>query len=266
MGLWNKIFISKKYLPEDIIYNCIETYEKNDIFLEKNSYYYEEKQKLCKSKVSHAKFKEFVDHTKGSVFTSFNMVSSRDIKNIRLYTKSTVYDIFFNKFLYVKPDFWDKNCFVNFSKIVYENSTYPFLIIDLRDSSGGYIKTCINICNIFLHDCEIVKLIYKNKKVSYYANENNFKFKKIFIIVNNNTMSSAEILAYSLKVNLKEALILGEDTFNKNFGQLQLINKKYRYVFSIPTFFWDVCGEYDKTITYLPRKEIFDYIFMCTCI
>ena len=48
--------------------------------------------------------------------------------------------------------------------------------------------------------------MYKNKRVSYYADKNNFKFEKIFIIVNNNTMSSAEILAYSLKVNLEETI------------------------------------------------------------
>ena len=35
MGLWSKMFMGKKYLPRDIIYNCIEVYEKNDIFLEK---------------------------------------------------------------------------------------------------------------------------------------------------------------------------------------------------------------------------------------
>ena len=107
--------------------------------------------------------------------------------------------------------------------------------------------------------------MYKNKRVSYYADKNNFKFEKIFIIVNNNTMSSAEILAYSLKVNLEETIILGKDTFNKNFGQIQLVNKKYKYVFSIPTNFWDVCGKYDKTIIYLPKEEIFNYIFTRAC-
>lgn len=35
MGLWSKMFIGKKYLPRDIIYNCIEVYENNDIFLKK---------------------------------------------------------------------------------------------------------------------------------------------------------------------------------------------------------------------------------------
>lgn len=175
------------------------------------------------------------------------------------------YDIFLNKFIYIKPNFWDKNCFASVSRVIYDNSTCPFLIIDLRNSNGGYIKTCISICDIFLRDCEIVKLMYKNKRVSYYADKNNFKFEKIFIIVNNNTMSSAEILAYSLKVNLEETIILGEDTFNKNFGQIQLVNKKYKYVFSIPTFFWDVCGKYDKTIIYLPKEEIFNYIFTRAC-
>ena len=144
--------------------------------------------------------------------------------------------------------------------MVSENSALPFLIIDLRDSNGGYIKHCIDICNIFLHNCEIVKLVYKNKTISYYADENELKFKKIFIIVNRNTMSSAEILAYSLKANLEEAVILGEDTFNKNFGQIQFVNEKYKYIFSIPTFFWLVSGNYDKKIIYLSNEKIFNYI------
>ena len=254
------MLMNKKYLPKDILHKCIQTYEKNDLFLKKTPYYYNEKKKLYESKTSCEDFKQFINSTRGNKFTSFNTLPSKNIKSIICAKENIVYDIFFDKCLYVKPNFWYKNCFTNFHKVVSENSALPFLIIDLRDSNGGYIKHCIDICNIFLHNCEIVKLVYKNKTISYYADENELKFKKIFIIVNRNTMSSAEILAYSLKANLEEAVILGEDTFNKNFGQIQFVNEKYKYIFSIPTFFWLVSGNYDKKIIYLSNEKIINYI------
>jgi hypothetical protein len=55
-------------------------------------------------------------------------------------------------------------------------------------------------------------------------------------------MSSSEILALTLKNNLDNVLVLGKKTFGKNIGQSTYVNKKYRYIFNLSTFEWNVNG------------------------
>lgn len=105
-----------KYLPKNIINKCIEVYEKNNLFLNKTPYYYEEKKKLFEPKVSCEKFSNFINNTKGSKFTSFNTTTTKNIKRTIYNKDHMIYDIFINKYLFIKPNFWQENCVKDLKK------------------------------------------------------------------------------------------------------------------------------------------------------
>jgi hypothetical protein len=257
-GLFVFTIFKRRYLPIHLVYLCLKYYENKDIFLKKNDHYKEEKANLLmKLKITYDFFEIFIENTRGNNFSNFNRIPNLLLKS-NIY-ENFFYDFYFNQCLYLQVNLWDKN--LNDKIIDLINRTNKrFLIIDLRDSNGGYIAPTIKICNLFTKDCEIVTLKYKDKRVTYLSDSNFFPFTKIFILVNEGTMSSAEILAYSLKANLKQVVLLGSKTFGKNFGQERFVNRKYLFEFNLVTFKWSVVGRYSKEIIFLPNQAIFSYI------
>lgn len=254
---WVKLLMislfSRKFLPNEIVLSLVEYYEKNDIFF-KTSEYYEslKKELLLNKKIAHNTFKGFIHNSRNNIYTDFFFVSRRK-KNIK---KAIEKNIFCGDILYLKPNLWDKSTSIEFEHVLKE-CELNYLIIDLRGSPGGYLKTCINICNLLLPKCEIVSLNYRNKKTTIYSDQNYKKFKKIFILVDKMTASSSEILSYSLYTNLNNVVLLGEKTFGKNFGQDKIFNKKYNFCFIVPSFFWGITGFSYDNISMKPIKKSF---------
>jgi len=85
-------------------------------------------------------------------------------------------------------------------------------------------------------------LEYKLKTIIYHSDNEFRNFKKIFILVNQNTSSSAEIFALSLKMNLDNVLIVGSKTFGKDVGQTTIVDKQYKFILNFTTFHWNVNG------------------------
>lgn len=124
------------------------------------------------------------------------------------------------------------------SKLINENKNRENLIIDLRHSIGGSIRNCAKICNLFLPKGNIFTQEFKNKKTTFMSDENYHKFTEIFILVDQYTASSSEILAYALKTKLKNCNLIGCKTYGKTIGQDIITNKKYGFILSIDTFKW----------------------------
>lgn len=231
----NNMFFKRKFLPRGIVEICIEYYEQNDIFLNKSSEYFDAKQNLLNKKnISYEDMEEFIINTRGNKHTKFY----RSCKN-KVKTESYIMDIYFKNTLYVKPNLWNTGLYTDLIKI-FKDVKKENLILDLRGCSGGYLKQCVNICNLFLAKSEIVSLKYIDKIVTYYSKEQMYKFKSIFILVDKNTASSAEILSYSLYANLDNVRLIGEKTYGKTFGQDFIINNKYKFCLSIPSFKWSI--------------------------
>ena len=109
------------------------------------------------------------------------------------------------------------------------------LILDLRDNFGGSIDSLIDVCNILIPEGLIFYSVDKfGKKREYYSHLHKEPFSSIFVLVNSNTMSAAEMLAAT--VGLFNGIIIGERTFGKAVSQitrqvfggyLQLTNKAF---------------------------------------
>lgn len=242
--------IFKKQIPNKIINTLIERYEAEALFLNKNYEYYEYKKLLLsKRKISIDEFKKFIVKTRDDRFTNFDCCRRNKSFNSNFQT-----DVKFKNFLYIKfASFQDASAkFVEYIS----RASSPFLIIDLRNNIGGDVDECVKIANSLLpNNCNVVNLKYKRKKVSYLSDEHFKKFEKIFIFVNEYTISSAEILALTLKTNLSNVFVLGNKTFNKDIGQTTYVNKRYDYIFNISTFKWDVSGYHPSDIVNIKMNQ-----------
>ena len=97
------------------------------------------------------------------------------------------------------------------------------LIIDLRDNSGGYQDSVQTVAGLFLGkdvvvlnetDNAGVTKSYKTIVKQYFDN-----FKKIVVIVNENTASAAEVLSIALKEMHPNATLVGKTTYGKGVVQ-----------------------------------------------
>ena len=95
------------------------------------------------------------------------------------------------------------------------------LVIDLRDNTGGYLDTAYDVSNLFLEKGKVVyQLKDRNGKITKYEANNGVyrKFKKIVVLVNENSASASEILALALKESAG-ATIVGNKSYGKGTVQ-----------------------------------------------
>lgn len=246
-----KIF--RAFLPKYLIKECINEYEKKDMFLVIDKNYIETKSKLLKKVfIKNEEFKQFIIDTRKCKYTDFYNINLNIKKKLESY--NLFWDIKFKNCLFISFNSFYKGIFNEFLKIINSNKEIENLVIDLRDNYGGNLNECIKMCNILLSNCNIVNLIYKDKDNNkvYYSDKNKISFTKIIVLVNENTASCSEIFTLALKNNLNNVYIIGNKTAGKNIGQSSFINTKYKYIFSISSFMWDVNG--------LTVYDLFNYI------
>lgn len=115
------------------------------------------------------------------------------------------------------------------------------LVFDLRDNPGGLLAGANEILDLLLPKCTSSYLVYNDgTKYSYTSDSNYLKFKKIIVMVNENSASSSELLSLSLKKHLKNVTIIGHKTFGKGVGQETYENKSKKYIILLTSFYWYV--------------------------
>lgn len=89
-------------------------------------------------------------------------------------------------------------------------------IIDLRDNGGGLVKTGIEISQLFLENGKIIHRQDKDAQTNIVEVERPGPFSDLSLVVfiNENTASSAEIVAGTLKAN-QRAILIGHETYGK---------------------------------------------------
>ena len=93
------------------------------------------------------------------------------------------------------------------------------LIIDVRGNTGGYLKACTNIIELFLKKGDLMYSIKSKKDSNDYRDETETSRNySVVVLVNGNSASASEILASSLKYSYG-ATIVGTKTYGK--GKVQ---------------------------------------------
>ncbi|MGI6739931.1 MAG: S41 family peptidase [Brevefilum sp.] len=89
-------------------------------------------------------------------------------------------------------------------------------ILDLRDNGGGLVNAGIEIARLFLDEGEIMHHQVKDQKIEIISVDDPGRFHEVPLValINENTASSAEIVAGALKKHSRATLI-GNPTFGK---------------------------------------------------
>jgi len=93
--------------------------------------------------------------------------------------------------------------------------------MDLRGNGGGLVKAGVNVARLFLEDGSVIQEHYRGQDVKTYEVSKPGPLTEIplVVLVNENTASSAEIVAGAFKMQ-DRALIIGTHTFGKDSIQL----------------------------------------------
>jgi len=98
------------------------------------------------------------------------------------------------------------------------------LALDMRDNSGGFVYPAERIADEFLEDGKLIVYTQNKtgKKIYTYAkDEGLFEDGEVFVLINENTASAAEILTGALQDNDK-GLIVGRRSFGKGLVQREM--------------------------------------------
>ena len=100
-----------------------------------------------------------------------------------------------------------------------EKQKIDYLIIDVRNNSGGYLTTATNIASLFVEKGKAIYQLKTKDKVEIIKDQTKTKRTyPIIVLVNGGSASASELLAASLKESYG-ATILGTTTFGKGTAQ-----------------------------------------------
>jgi len=122
---------------------------------------------------------------------------------------------------FIRIDVFAKNSYKQFEKVVddLKEKGMEYLIVDVRDNSGGYLTTVKSIADMFLDKKEVI-FIVKDKN----GEEKQLSTKKktidipTAVLINGGSASASEILASALNENLGTDLV-GLKTYGKGTVQ-----------------------------------------------
>ncbi len=131
------------------------------------------------------------------------------------------------------------------------------LIIDLRDNGGGLTGPSNQILDYLLPECSTSFTVDRNGYIySYYSDEAQVKFKRIFVLVNGNTASSSELLALGLKKYLNNVTIVGRPTVGKGVCQYAYEDRSKKYILFLVSSYWNVKEQNISGSRIMPDIEV----------
>ena len=111
-----------------------------------------------------------------------------------------------------------------------ENENIDSLIIDVRDNSGGQLKTATSLISLFLSSKHVIyQTDTKGVIRKFYSSGKKDKDYKIVVLQNHNSASASEMLSAALKEEYG-ATVVGENSYGKGTVQELLeINDDVEY-------------------------------------
>lgn len=127
--------------------------------------------------------------------------------------------------------FWEKT-WVEFEESLKKFKDKKWIIIDLRQNSGWYLETAMELIWHFLKKWEVLAITkYKDWKEEKYFSEAKWTFYewKIVVLIDKYSASASEIFAWALK-DYKKAIIVWEKSFWKGSVQQPIKLKDWSMV------------------------------------
>ena len=179
--------------------------------------------------------KEFSDLVKNGDNKQFSLKVLRDEKEIDITLKrstvtldsvaSEMYERNGKKIGYIYIGIFANNTCDQFKQKLddLEKEKIDYLIIDVRQNTGGHLTSVDGILDIFLNSKQVMYKFEQNKKVtSIYGTGKENKKYEIVLLGDNSSASASEVLIAGLKENLNSKLI-GKQTYGKGTVQ-EMVN------------------------------------------
>lgn len=180
---------------------------------------------------------EMAAHMKGEEGTSVKItfrrgksgaVKTKEMVRAQLEEPSVYSAVIEKKYGYIRISAIEKNTAEQFKTELadMENKNVKGLIIDLRNNPGGFVDKGIEIADMLLPEGTITYTEDNAGKKEYHNSDENCTKLKYVVLVNENTASSAEIIASAIKGNNGGKLV-GQKTFGKGIiqGMIQFKDK-----------------------------------------
>lgn len=122
---------------------------------------------------------------------------------------------------YIKLTNFAANSYEQFKETLesLESDDIESLIIDLRDNTGGQLRTVDNIVSLFIDENNVIyQMKEKGKITKYYSHGNNNRKYPIVVLVNENSASASELMTGALK-EVYNATVIGVNTYGKGTAQ-----------------------------------------------
>lgn len=240
-------------LSTDEVENLINDFESNYLYseeLSKKEYLEAKNELLKKESISKLEFKNFIDEvTKGSgdQYTYFLYKDNKTINPVHQIESRIINDEYIYLKLYRFSNGITKE--IREQLQAYDENE---IIIDLRDNPGGSLVELINLLEDFLpREVQALSLSKNNQQQLYVTQENKiYNFDKIYILLNENSASSAEVFALSIHLNLPNVELVGNKTAGKSVVQIERTSDEQDYQFLFVTHQWFV---YDHSTDYLNK-------------
>ncbi|WP_312698809.1 tetratricopeptide repeat protein [Sedimentibacter sp.] len=140
------------------------------------------------------------------------------------------------------------------------------LTIDLRMNGGGHTLAANNILDALLASCVTCTLIDRDGYTyNYYSDASQIKFRKIFILVDEESASASELLTLGLKTFLNNVTIVGTNTYGKGVGQNVYEDRQKNLMVFLVNHYWNVREQNIKDVgitpdVYVKSDKLTDYI------
>lgn len=152
--------------------------------------------------------------------SQYETTLKRDIITVKSVVKN-VYERENKKIGYIKLTNFAANSYDQFKESLesLEADKIESLIIDLRDNTGGQLKTVDNIVSLFINENNVIyQMKEKGKITKYYSHGNNNRKYPIVVLVNESSASASELMTGALK-EVYGATIMGVNTYGKGTAQ-----------------------------------------------
>lgn len=152
--------------------------------------------------------------------SQYETTLKRDMITVKSVVKN-VYERENKKIGYIKLTNFAANSYDQFKESLesLEADKIESLIIDLRDNTGGQLKTVDNIVSLFINENNVIyQMKEKGKITKYYSHGNNNRKYPIVVLVNESSASASELMTGALK-EVYGATIMGVNTYGKGTAQ-----------------------------------------------
>ncbi len=152
--------------------------------------------------------------------SQYETTLKRDMITVKSVVKN-VYERENKKIGYIKLTNFAANSYDQFKESLesLEADKIESLIIDLRDNTGGQLKTVDNIVSLFINENHVIyQMKEKGKITKYYSHGNNNRKYPIVVLVNESSASASELMTGALK-EVYGATIMGVNTYGKGTAQ-----------------------------------------------